>query len=491
MSRFAAPASELLGVPSQGNSFHQRRQVGFAPPVELPNILDLLKKPRASLPPVDFNLLAAPIKLSSGRPHPPSTARSGNRRQPDPSGSLSARPSSQHNRFRSQHTHFWYAEEEEEEEPLRLHSTRVPLRTRRRAAALGDGAHTLAVHELLRRGASGNSSRPGTTPHVPVVAVWRSFRSTITGPDGRPHSPPRLANVGALFGGGTSRGSSARSGGRGGESRPMSRGSSRSIKQPPARPGTATNYAEDVFGLEGTMPEAGSAPIWGAPPAPVQGVEVEGGGGRERRSSGPEMGDGLQRGDDIEDDEDAAEPSEVAPASSSVEPDDALGRRVVRLTSGKAAADAAARKTEKKIAGTFLPADLADSMRENVRSHVFGAPGAASAGAASAGATSAGATSAPSFAEKMQMQRDKEKVEADAQMAAMMAAVTEGWAPPEAEAKQLLEKLTNKGGDDEEEEEESQESPSEAEEEEEEEEEAEAEAEAEEQQQQRGAPLRT
>ena len=34
---------------------------------------------------------------------------------------------------------------------MQPHSARVHLRNRRRAAALGEGAHTLAVHELMRR----------------------------------------------------------------------------------------------------------------------------------------------------------------------------------------------------------------------------------------------------------------------------------------------------------------------------------------------------
>lgn len=137
-------------------------------------------------------------------------------------------------------------------------SARITLRTRRRPAAIGDGAHMLSVHELMRRGRPGARTLGGTA--ASVMAVNHRYHTYVVGPDGRPTSPPRLANVAALMGtGGASRGSSARS-------RPLSSRSVLSTRPPPARPGTATTeylcgVSGTTFGLYGSGPFAGEEPM--------------------------------------------------------------------------------------------------------------------------------------------------------------------------------------------------------------------------------------
>ena len=164
---------------------------------DLPNVLELLPKPRASLPPVDFQLLSSPVSFAQ-RVHTPHGA-----------ASRSERPL----------TAPVHGDGIANDDTARMQpqASRCALRTRRRAGALGNAAHALNVHELCQR-----SPRWHQSPVTPVVAM-RRFRA-LAGTEGGRQSSLRLANnslAGIFMDRPTTSASRSRSGAG---SRPASRG---------------------------------------------------------------------------------------------------------------------------------------------------------------------------------------------------------------------------------------------------------------------------
>ena len=397
--------------------------------LDLPNVLTLLKRPRASLPPVDFRILAAPVILS--KPQPPSprpstsvSSRSSSSRwhagggggggSPSrgggsPSrGSASARPAGRGGLSileRSTLRIPYFDDDDEliaaDAATLLPQSARVQLRTRRRMAAMGEGAHSLEVHALMRKGsagragsaAGGSDSASRTRPSsvggsMPITSLLSaSFRRLRApggvGGDGRPHSPPRLANIGALFGhpssqqpsgygghrpavpqrphpphSGLSRGSACSGSrpGTGSGSRPTSRGSGRSLRQPPARPSTAATDVEGgaASGLDGTDP-----PPMAADALTGEAEEAE----EEAQEEAQEAEEAGAEAEEAEEAEEAgAEAEEAArPVAKGLE------GRTVKYVRGKAAGERAKRGLERTLKATGMPVGLVESMRENVR----------------------------------------------------------------------------------------------------------------------------
>jgi hypothetical protein len=238
-----AAKSPLYQTPAPSEMLHSaarrlyERQARLQPRSdEIPNVLDLLPRPRASLPPVDFNVLTRPLPESPGSSfgRRPATARGAT--PPSPSSSFPARPGAAHSISlaspRSQVTRrpgtVRCDDKRRERDDLHLmqpHSARVHLRNRRRAAALGEGAHTLAVHELMQRSPAG---LPGGG--VTSVLSMRRFGAVAAADQPSIQSPPRLANVVSATDG--SRPASGRSSRRGSiQTRVNSRASSaRSIR---------------------------------------------------------------------------------------------------------------------------------------------------------------------------------------------------------------------------------------------------------------------
>jgi hypothetical protein len=114
-------------------------------------------------------------------------------------------------------------------------SARVPLRTRRRAAALGEGAHQyVMMHEqMMLRGEH--------LPAPPFVKVRARFDDDDDDAEQRPGSPPRLASV------------SVYDGGRQGASWPGSRGSPVLSPETPRRiapPNSAASSRPERSGVD-------------------------------------------------------------------------------------------------------------------------------------------------------------------------------------------------------------------------------------------------
>ena len=374
------------------------------PPIDLPNVLTLLKRPRASLPPVDFSILSSPVvfkkppqrmrqpvALVTGGSSSSSARGAGHRWQeqfggtssPQASrpgsvsarpGSVSARPGSRSygvsllDRSQSVFRDFQNDDVAIDAAALLPSSARVPLRWRRRSSAFAvEGSHTSgARHALMSSAGAPAEARLCTQPADTVRAV---------GHDTLPLSP-RIANAGALFEVGPyyPEGGSLYSGG----SRPQSLYSSRSAMPAPARPGTAATDVDgggDASGLGETSPvraapalEQGAPSVEASPAEESPAPSAEGASSVEQESeesaatSGETTRSSVESSTADEGEEGEAEEEEEVPKE-----ERGLQGRVGKLVRGRTAGKLAVEKLGPLIKATGLPKDLMDSMRENVR----------------------------------------------------------------------------------------------------------------------------
>ena len=156
--------------------------------MEMPNVLQLLKSPRVSMPPMDFDFLSQPVRPSSARSsgRPQSTRQQGALH----AASIAVAP--------REHGCGHSVELVE----LRPQSARIRLRTRRRVAAMGDGAYRtlqmppflmLPMHRVEARARAPSASyvSRGLMGVPPAAAAAYGFAAPGNRFSGEPHLQPQ------------------------------------------------------------------------------------------------------------------------------------------------------------------------------------------------------------------------------------------------------------------------------------------------------------